>query len=165
MQHICWAIAAELEEGERSHRLYADSLGMALAVHLLRRYAPAIAPRTRRGLSKSQLQIVLDYVSDNLEQNLALAELAAIAGVSASHFKALFKESMGVPVHQYVVQRRVQSAVSQLLAGKPASDVALRMGFADQSHMARCMRRVLGMTPGEVRYLSVPASQDSKSKL
>jgi AraC family transcriptional regulator len=165
IQHICWAIAAELEEGEASHRLYADSLGTALAAHLLRRYAPIAPHRIKRGFSNRELRRVLDYIGDNLGQNLTLIELTQIAGVSASHFKSLFKESLGVPVHQYVVQRRVQAAVSLLLQGRAASDVALDLGFADQSHMARCMRRVLGMTPGDLRYLSAPASQDSKSKL
>ena len=66
-------------------------------------------------------------------------ELAAIAGVSPSHFKTLFKQSVGMPVHQYVIRRRVEYAVE------------LQAGFANQSHLARCMRATLGVTPGTLR--------------
>ncbi|MGZ3509885.1 MAG: helix-turn-helix domain-containing protein [Vulcanimicrobiaceae bacterium] len=151
LQHICWALVAELEDGEPHDRLYADSLGMALAAHLLRRYSIKVPPKVTRQLSKRQLQRETDYIHSNLDLNLSLRELAEVAGVSASYFKALFKESVGVPVHQYVVRRRVESAAKLLLQGTPTiSEVALQAGFSDQSHMARCMRRVLGTTPGEI---------------
>jgi AraC family transcriptional regulator len=71
--------------------------------------------------------------------------------VSASHFKTLFKRSTGLPVHEYVIQRRVERAKALLLRGElPASQVALEAGFAHQSHMARSMRRVLGVTPSSI---------------
>lgn len=64
------------------------------------------------------------------------------------YLKTLFKRSTGVPVHEYVVQRRVERAKVLLMRGElPASQVALQAGFAHQSHMARCMRRVLGVAP------------------
>jgi AraC family transcriptional regulator len=63
----------------------------------------------------------------------------------------LFKRSFGVPVHEYVIQRRVERARTLLLRGAlPASQVALDAGFSHQSHMARCMRRVLGITPAAI---------------
>ena len=151
LQHICWALVAELEDGVLHDRLYADSLGMALAAHLLRRYSRKIPPKVKRALSKGQFERVTDYIQSNLDLNLSLRDLAEVAGVSASYFKSLFKESVGVPVHQYVVQKRVDSAVRLLLRGDNSiSEIALQAGFADQSHMARCMRRILGTTPGEV---------------
>jgi AraC family transcriptional regulator len=118
----------------------------------LRRYAPAVSRRAAGGLSKPRLQRVTDYIRGHLTQDLALAELAEIANVSPSHFKALFKQAVGLPVHQYVIRSRVDFAIDLLRDGKlPLSDVALQAGFANQSHMARCMRRVAGVTPGAVR--------------
>ncbi|WP_224249360.1 helix-turn-helix transcriptional regulator [Hyalangium gracile] len=71
--------------------------------------------------------------------------------ISASHLKTLFKRSTGLPVHEYVIQRRVERARSLLMRGElPAGQVALEAGFSHQSHMARCMRRVLGVTPKAV---------------
>jgi AraC family transcriptional regulator len=62
-----------------------------------------------------------------------------VAEVSASHLKTLFRRSTGLPVHEYRVHGEL-----------PASQVALEAGFAHQSHMARCMRRVLEVTPMSV---------------
>ena len=153
IEHIGWALKAELEEGHPGGRLYAESLGLALAAHLLRRYVPAAAMLLARkqGLSKPQQRRILDYIEAHLDESLSLARLAGIAGVSASHFKPLFKQSLGLPVHQYVIRRRVEHAKRLLLAGRsPMSEIALAAGFAHQSHMARAMRRVLGMTPAEL---------------
>lgn len=151
IEHIGWALKAELETDEPFGRLYADSLGLALAAHLLRRYAPAVPKRIPSGLPKRRLRRVTDYIHDHLADDLTLGELAEIANLSPSHFKLIFKETVGMPVHQYVIRARVEYAMDLLLRGRlPLSDVALRSGFSDQSHMARCMRRVAGITPGAV---------------
>lgn len=154
LQHLGWAVKEELDAGDPFGRLYAESLGTALAVHLLRRYT-SDHHEVDRGLSKRQLQRVLDHIQENLAAELSLMELADIAGLSVSHFKSLFKESTGLPVHQYVIRRRVDRAVELLSSGnRRLSDVALLAGFADQSHMARWMRRTIGITPGtaQARY-------------
>ena len=153
IEHIGWALKAELETPEPSGRLYADGLGLALAAHLLRQHAPLV-PRVTKGLPKRRLQLVTDYIRDHLAQDLRLVQLAEVASVSPSHFKCLFKQSVGVPVHQYVLRSRVDYAVDLLVKSKlPLSDVALQAGFANQSHMARCVRRATGLTPSTLRNL------------
>jgi AraC family transcriptional regulator len=149
IEHILWALKAELESKEESFgRLYGDSLGLALTAHLLRSYAP-IAPRpVETGLGERRLKRVIEYVHDHLEHDLPLRELAGIANLSSSHFKFLFKQSVGMPVHQFVIKCRVERAAALLLRGEvPPSEVALQVGFANQSHMARSMRQVMGVTP------------------
>jgi AraC family transcriptional regulator len=149
LQHIAWALKAELEGGELHDRLYAECLGTALTAQLLRRYARP--ERQTRGLTRRQWQSVVDYVNANLTMTLSLAELAAVAGLGTSTFKVLFKQSVGVPVHKYVVRRRVEHATNLLSSARANfNEVAMRAGFVDQSHMARCFRRVLGMTPADV---------------
>lgn len=146
IEHIAWALEAERKLAQPGSALYADSLGLALALHLLRSFAKPT--RSRRGLPAAQLKRVTDYIEDHIDRDLSLETLAAIAAVSASHLKNAFRRSTGMPVHEYVVQRRVERAKRLLLQGKlPASEVALEAGFSHQSHMARCMRRVLGITP------------------
>jgi AraC family transcriptional regulator len=149
LQHIGWAMKAELESGETTDRLYAESLGTALAVQLLRRYARSSTPK--RGLTRRQWQAVVDYINDNLAMNLSLSELAAVVSMGTSSFKVLFKQTVGMPVHQYVVRQRVEQAMNMLAAG-PANlnQVALSVGFVDESHMARCFRRVVGTTPAAI---------------
>jgi AraC family transcriptional regulator len=146
IEHIAWALDAERRAGHPGGLLYTESLGLALAVHLLGRY-PA-TQELKHGLSAAQLRRLTTYIEDHLDQDLTLTRLAAVAEVSASHLKTLFKRSTGLPVHAYVVQRRVERARELLARGElPASQVALEAGFTHQSHMARWMRRTLGVTP------------------
>jgi AraC family transcriptional regulator len=149
IEHIACALEADERAAFPNGLLYRESLGVALAVHLLGRYRTTVAPA--KGLSRRQLRRVTDYIEDHLGQNLSLARLASVAEVSASHFKTLFKRSLGVPVHEYVVRQRVERARSLLTRGElSASQVALEAGFSHQSHMARWMRRLLGVTPTAV---------------
>jgi AraC family transcriptional regulator len=96
------------------------------------------------------LKQVIAYIEDNLSHNLSLKEIAAIAGVSVSHIKTTFRESVGLPVHQYVIQRRVDRAQMMLREGKlPISRIAAETGFAHQSHLSYHVRRILGVSPSE----------------
>lgn len=90
-------------------------------------------------------------VNDSLTGSLTLDELAAVAGVSVSHFQVLFRRSTGQPVHRYIVQQRTEHARALLRAGASISDAALQSGFCDASHLARWMRRLHGVTPAALR--------------
>ncbi len=155
IEHICWALKAELETLEPLGRLYANSLGLALAAQLLRRCTTVAPRRMTNSLSQRRVRRVVEYINEHLAQDLTLAELAQTAQLSPSHFKVLFKQSSGVPVHQYVIRRRVEYAIELLSRGNlRLSEVAFQAGFADQSHMARCMRRLTGATPDTLRKQS-----------
>jgi AraC family transcriptional regulator len=161
IEHIAWALEAERAAGHPGGLLYAESLGSALAIHLLGRH-PA-RQTTSRGLSKPELRRVTEYIEAYLEHDLSLATLAGVAGLSSSHFKTLFKHSLGAPVHEYVVRRRVERAKSLLLRGdRPASQIAIETGFAHQSHMARWMRRIVGVTPASFARVSVLRDRQSR---
>jgi AraC family transcriptional regulator len=154
IEHIGLALKAEIEAGSPNGGLFLDSLGTALASHLLVchssrsvRFRPV-----KGGMPGRKLRQLLTHIEDNLDAALTLGNLADVAGLSASHLKALFRQSMGVPVHQYVVRRRVERATALLRSGNlSSSEVALATGFAHQSHLARQMRRFLGITPAAVR--------------
>jgi len=105
------------------------------------------------GLSDRRLKGVLMFIEDRLAEDLSLDQIAAVAGISPSHLKTVFAKSLGMPVHQYVIQRRVERA-KELLARTDLSitEIALASGFAHQSHLARHMRRMLGESPRAVRH-------------
>jgi AraC family transcriptional regulator len=150
IEHIAWALEAERRSDYENGALYRESLGLALSVHLLRRYA---TPQPiQAGLSRVRLRRLTDYIDAHLAQELSLSELASVAGLSATHLKLQFRQSTGQPVHQYVMRKRVDRA-RQLLEETELSisQAALDTGFAHQSHLARCMRRMLGTTPSSVR--------------
>jgi AraC family transcriptional regulator len=145
LEHLAWALATEQREGSPNGLIYRQSVGMALAVHLLSRYRAPSAPSS---LSRAELTRVTEYIEAHLNEDVSLLRLARVAGVSASHLRVLFKRALGCSMHQYVIQRRVERAKRLLLSGQlPASQIALEAGFSHQSHMARCMRRVLGVVP------------------
>jgi AraC family transcriptional regulator len=150
IEHIGWALKAELEATDSLGRVYAESLGTALASHLLQRYA---RPQwTHAHFSKRRLRPVIDYIHEHLTQELSLFELAEIAGMSPTHLKVLFKRTFGLPVHQYIIRRRVEYAVKLIAETRlPLSDVAIAAGFSDQSHMTRFTRRIIGASPSEFR--------------
>ena len=151
-QHLAWALQAELDAGDASDPLFAESLCTAMVVRLAHNGGGiATLEGRRRTLAPRTATSVIDFIESNLDQRLTLDELAALAQLSAPHFKVLFRETLGVPVHRYVVQRRVERAKALLLQGKlSTSQVALETGFSHQSHMAHWMNRLLGLTPREI---------------
>lgn len=141
--HLAWAMDADRRAGQPGGRLYADSLATALLAYLIGRHR--ILQPSSRGLPEPLLQRITDYIEAHLDQDLSLARLAGVAGLSDSHLTVQFKRATGMAVHAYVVRRRVERARTLLLQrDRPASQVALEAGFSHQSHMVRQLRRVLG---------------------
>jgi AraC family transcriptional regulator len=154
IENIGWALKAEMEAGYPGGRLFRDSLGTALTVCLLRKHSSLEgAPAAAKGsLTGRQLKRILAFIDENLDKDLGLVEIAAVAGVSPSHCKIIFRSAMSVPLHQYVIQRRVDRARILLRESELAiSQVALQTGFAHQSHLARHMKRMLGYTPATAK--------------
>lgn len=152
IEHIGWAVKSELESADPIGRLYGESLGLALAAQIVARHARRTTDRLSARISQRRLVRVLDYIHEHLANDLSLSELAHVAGLSPSHFKVVFKQSLGVPVHQYVIKTRVEYATSLILEnGLPLSQIAFQAGFASQSHMARSLKRVAGVLPRALR--------------
>ncbi len=150
IEHIGWALKAEMDAEYANGRLYLDSLAAALAVHLLNHHSSHahISTSFKSALSGHRLREVLSYIEDNLTDDLSLKDIAAVAGLSVSHCKTAFRNSVGQPIHQYVIQRRVERARALLNDGSHSiRDVAQLTGFAHQSHLALHMRRLLGVSP------------------
>lgn len=143
-------LRAELEAPLPSPRLYGESLGLALATRLAARAAHSPAPRLT-ALTPRQLRAVTERIEAHLDQDLSLADLAATAGVSVSHFTVMFRRAVGQSAHRYLIERRVLRAQTLLVrGGRTITQAAGETGFAHQSHLARCMRRMLGVTPSQL---------------
>ena len=110
------------------------------------------APLARGGLSPGVLRRVREHIDANLEANVDLTDLAAIADLSRCHFARAFKQSVGGTPHRYLMHRRLEKA-QELLGGTELSlaEIALATGFSDQSHFSRRFRDHLGTTPRAFR--------------
>ncbi len=149
--HVVSALTAELDAPAPAGRLYAESLGLALSTRLLQDHAVFKAP-TRQTLSKRQARALLSYIDDNLDGDLSLESLAGVLGISVPHLTPLFRRTLGQSVHAYVMERRVHRARAFLMERRlSVAQVALETGFAHPSHLARWMRRLLGVTPSMIR--------------
>jgi AraC family transcriptional regulator len=161
LENIGWALKTEMESNYPSGRLYVESLAVSVASRLVSAYSSVAQhmPQQTGGLGGRRFKQTLAYIEDNLSEDLSLSQLASVAGISASHFKTLFRESAGVPLHQYVIQRRIDRAKDMLMAGKLSiAEIAFATGFSHQSHLARHMRRASGLSPRAMKRLFADAS-------
>jgi len=105
-------------------------------------------------LSPMQVRRVREYVRANPTCNIRLAELADLASLSPHYFSMLFKHSLGVSPHHYVLRECIYEAQKHLAGDRISiSQVALSLGFSDQSHFSQTFRKMTGTTPK--RYQSI----------
>lgn len=154
LHHIAMLLLAELQSDGIMGQLYVESLTQVLVIHLLRHYSTFTQPITfeNRSLTHTRLQQAIEYIHAHLDRELSLAELAGVINISPTYFANLFKRAMGVSPHQYVVQQRVERAKLLLLKTDLAiADIALQVGFSNQSHLTRHFKHIVGVTPKQVR--------------
>jgi AraC family transcriptional regulator len=156
IQSIFSTLSAELATGGIGSNLLIDSLKTTLAIHLLRNYCTT-SPRLSSyadGLSAAKLTLIKDYINTHLDLDLKLTELSLIVQISPYHFLRLFKKSLGITPHQYILQQRIDRAKYLLASSNlDIAEIAFRVGFCDASHLNRCFKNSLGMTPSQWRQL------------
>jgi AraC family transcriptional regulator len=141
---------AELTADAPNGVLYAEALTVGLVLHLLAKYGVAKLkmPSPRGKLTSFQLRSVVEFIRSQLDNDVSLMALAACAHVSPFHFARLFRATVGVPPHQFVLRLRVQRARRLIKAGQlTLAQIAIECGFHDQPHFTRAFHRVFRMTP------------------
>ncbi len=157
LEQLCLSLLdVARREDHGTGALFADSIGQLLALHLLRNYTARpvarLASQQPRAVAPGRMSHVCDFIESALDDDLSLPRLAAEAGLSAHTFAPAFKRAMGITVHGYVLQRRIERAKRLLRQGDmPVLDVALSAGFASQSHLAAAFKRATGSTPSAYR--------------
>ena len=105
------------------------------------------------GLAPWQKRRMMELIDGNLDGELRLSYLAEECGLSVSYFSRSFKRSFGVPVHRYLIARRVDRAKFLLRSSSaPLSEIALESGFSDQAAFSRTFRALVGTSP--MRWLN-----------
>jgi AraC family transcriptional regulator len=149
------AVDTELKAGGVGGPLMVEALATMVSVHLIRRF---LGPRHLAGrpdavLPRRKLRTVIEYIMENLEGRPTLEQMAAAVHLSPYYFARQFKAATGLPPHQYVISRRIERAQHLLWTDGELglAEVALRVGFSDQSQFSSHFKRIVGVTPRRFR--------------
>ena len=149
---------AELLNNNYGGTLYGESLALAFSLYLLERYSDRFLPlpRPKGKLSSLQLKEVIEYIHAHLGSELSLTELATQLNLSTFHFARLFKKSLGLSPHKYVLQNRLERAKRLIAVASQVSlsDIALQVGFYDQTHFSKAFKKYVGVSPKAFSKLS-----------
>ena len=153
--HLGLALKSELEIDYFGSRPYAESLAIALAAHIVKKYSTRQVKLNRYndGLSRYSLRQALAYINENFHRsNLKIAEIATVVGISPYYFSRLFRQSTRLSPHEYLTQRRLEVA-KQLLrkTDLPIVEISAEVGFNSQSHFITLFRKQVGTTPLKYR--------------
>jgi AraC family transcriptional regulator len=143
----------QLNWSEPGERLLTSSLAHDMLSHaLLSQVGQREGLRLKGGLAPHLRRQLVDYIENHLSAPLSLGLLAGQCALSEYHFARMFRESFGLPPHQYLLARRMAHARHLLRTGNQAfGDIAMACGFASASHFNNRFRQAMGATPGEYR--------------
>jgi len=138
---------------EPAERLLTSSLAHEMLSHtLLSQVGLREGLRLKGGLAAHQRRQLVEYIDQQLAEPISLGQLAGMCALSEYHFARMFRESFGLPPHQYLLARRVNRAKELLRSSSlPLSEIALACGFSSASHFTNRFRQAMGATPGEYR--------------
>lgn len=127
---------------------------LALILERLQAHLHAADPRhwEPSNTLAEQLRVMLDA---NLTEHLTLASAGGLIGAHPAHLVRAFTQTFGISPHAYVIGRRIELARQRLLHGLPPSEVAVSVGFHDQSHFTRHFKRHVGTTPGRYAHKEI----------
>lgn len=144
-------LADAVDDPDPGAQLYGDGLTVAIAARLFAH--PPEPGAGSGGLAPWQLRKVIDYLDAQLPKRIELAELAALAGLSQSHFSRAFKASTGMAPYRWQLDARIRRAKALLIDTDASLDlVAEATGFADAVHFGRTFRKFTLVTPAAWRH-------------
>ncbi|MBD2772596.1 AraC family transcriptional regulator [Iningainema tapete] len=152
--HVAQLLKSEVINDGLAGNLYVESLRNLLAVHLLRSYGGVSkkSPAQSGIIDTLKLKQIKDYIEENLAEELAIANLAALVPMSEFHFARTFKTLTGEPPHQYILKRRIERAKVLLQVTRfSTAEIAYQVGFSNPSHFTAQFRKLLGVTPKQFR--------------
>jgi AraC-like DNA-binding protein len=128
-------------------------------------YGGVRGPNDEGGKEHRAVRQIKTYLQENYCQNVTLEQLATLTHLNRSYLIRVFRDEVGLPPYAYLTQVRVDKAKRLLVEGLPPSQVALAVGLADQSHLNRFFKRIVGVTPkryAESQYHSRPSTAVSR---
>ncbi|WP_179957611.1 helix-turn-helix domain-containing protein [Exilibacterium tricleocarpae] len=153
MRQLGEKIKKEVDRGSPFGTIFVETAVSLLSVYLLQEYCSVTykVPEYRCSLSTSKLRLLFDYIHSHLDREISLNVLAGLVHMSTYHFARLFKDTVGLPPHKYVMQQRIEKAKRLLRStDMPVSLVALEVGYTN-SNFFHTFKKVTGHTPNTFR--------------
>ena len=147
------SLKTALQANPFESRVYAESLGTALAAHLLQYYTARKHPLLNSiSLNQTIIRQAIEYINEHLTEDLSLDAIATTIGMSKYHFCRVFGQAMGLSPWQYVIQQRIEAA-KRLLANPQLSvaQISQRLGFSTQGQFTNFFRKHVGVSPKQYR--------------
>ncbi len=139
-------LAGAVNDHDPSTQLYGDGLTAAITAQLFVEQ-PALGADVT-GLAPWKLRQIIEYLDGHLPLRVELADLAAMAGLSQSHFSRAFKASTGLAPYRWQLDARIRRAQALLIdTDATLEQVAEATGFADAVHFGRTFKKLIGATP------------------
>jgi AraC-like DNA-binding protein len=142
LQHLLESAPDQLERAEAliaTLRVVAVATGASLGPDPGRRHEPTAIAQIKA------------FLHQHLDQNISIDELATLTHLHRAYLIRVFHQHIGIPPYTYLLQLRVERAKVLLAQGMPIAEVALTVGFTDQSHLTRRLKRITGVTPHQFR--------------
>lgn len=170
IRSIWESMRTEVDGDQIGREILLRTMATELMIHLLRRITSfALQPNVFRIDTLSghwQVRRAIEFLQDNFREKFDLERIAQAAGLSKFYLERIFKQSTGLRLHTYMMLLRIDRA-KQLLrfTGKPIADIALDLGFSDQSHFTNSFKKLTGASPRSFqRTLSheAPEGEDTR---
>ncbi|AUC95508.1 AraC family transcriptional regulator [Bradyrhizobium sp. SK17] len=150
------SLLLEIMRPTSTGRMLAETSSLMLAARLVQAHLDIgwarLSGSSRHQLDERRLRRVLDYIEENLTDDIAVDDLAGVACLSVFYFIRAFSAATGMPPHRYVSQRRLEHAKDIIGAGRASiAEAAFACRFSSQSSFTRAFRRATGMTPAMYR--------------
>jgi AraC-like DNA-binding protein len=144
------ALHASLRQPSPATLLEQDSRFVHFLATLIARHADLNGALPESGPNRA-IARAREHLDAHFAEEVDLAQLAAVAGLSRTHLIRRFQREIGLTPHAYLLDRRFREASRRLGHGEPPGDVAVACGFFDQSHLNRVFKARMGVTPGAFR--------------
>jgi len=149
LRNLLWTRLERTEADE----FEAEALGLDLldlSLHSVRRGGSPLRPQTRARRTRA-LERVKEAVALAPARKWTVAGLAAVANLSPFHLCHVFRDAVGISIHDYVMHERLAQTLDPVLDGGDLTAIALGAGFNSHSHFTARFRSFFGCTPGALR--------------
>jgi AraC-like DNA-binding protein len=133
-------------------------LSVAVVDRLYETAALSTAAARHSVFTNTVRRLIVEYVDQYLGSSIDVDKVAFLTGLARTQFGKVFRESFGLPLHQYVLARKIHVATRRLLDDVRVTELSQELGFSSHAHFSTVFRHYVGTTPSEFRkHRAIPA--------